>query len=231
MDDPYPVSWRLSWKDWHPQSKGNPASRHICRWFSLGSRFWSCQASTIIWVHVLKSMSPLVFACLLTLSFSHSSSLPFLTYFYFIWVCCVVYACTCVCTGSCAFVWMCVEVRGQCWMSSPFLIVALSLNLKHTNSADYLSSSSWYSPVSASPELLSQVHTTTPSFLHGAGDRKPGLNKHSKHITNQTISLAVLPFLRTLTNPSTLPLLCKAVHTTYTITSGVTPALPPAWTT
>lgn len=81
---------------------------------------------------------------------------------------------------------------------------------------DYLSSSSWYSPVSASPV------TATFSFLHGAGDQKQDLNKHSKHITNQTVSLAFLPSLWTLTNPSTVfTSYTQAVHTSCAIPSGV----------
>lgn len=130
------------------------ASRHICCWFSLDLRFWTCKASTIIGVHALKSVSPLISVYPHSLSLADSSSLLF----YFVCMCCMVYACICVCMVSCAFVWMCVEVRGQCQMS---FLIALHFFwewLSHWPwsipiQQDYLSSSSWYSPVSASPVL------------------------------------------------------------------------------
>lgn len=219
MYDPYSINWRLSWKDWHPQSKRNCQQTHlllILTWLeildlpSLYNHRCAC----------LKVNEP-TDICMPTLSFADSSSLLF----YFVCKCCMVYACICVCMVSCAFVWICVEVRGQCqmsWLLFTFFESGSLTGPKHTNSARLPVQQLLVFSCLCLPSVAYWVYTTTFSFLCGAGDQKQGLNKHSKHITNQTVSVAFLPSLWTLTNPSTLfTSYTQAVHTCCTIPIGV----------
>lgn len=200
------------------------ANRHICCWFSLDLRFWDCQASTVVGVHALKSVSPLIPVC------SHSlfcrlfqSSLLFLFCMHVLHGICMhvcMHGVMCTCVNVCRSQRSVSNVFLDC--SSLFLRVALSLTLKYTNSARLPVQQLLVFSCLCLPSVAHWVHTATFSFLHGAGDQKQGLNKHSKHITNQTVSLAFLPSLWTLTNPSTVfTSYTQAVHTSCTIPSGV----------
>lgn len=220
--DPYPINWRLSWKDWHPQSKRNCQQTHlllILTWLeildlqSLYNHRCAC----------LKVSEP-TDICIPTLSLSRrlfQSSLLFCMHvLHGICLHMCMHGVMCICVNVCRSQRSVSNVFLDC--PSLFLRVALSLALKHTNSARLPVQQLLVFSCLCLPSVAYWVHTTTFSFLRGAGDQKQGLNKHSKHITNQTVSLAFLPSLWTLTNPSTLfTSYTQAVYTCCTIPSGV----------